>query len=111
MYNNLGGNNNMLGNMFGTKGNKVGTQVDALAINARTKIDSAINTLKTSDMIEMQFANLSQMAKASGDMNLAMQFDMLKSMIDQMQNNAVMMLNEAKQDLMRIDQATDLIQY
>ena len=109
MYNTLGGND-MIG-MFGTKGNKVGTQVDMLANNARTKIDGAINTLKTSDMIEMQFTNLSQLAKASGDMNLSMQFDMLKSMIDQMQNNAVMMLNDAKQDLMRIDQATDSIQY
>ena len=97
--------------LFGNKGNKVGTQVDAIAMNARTKIDSAINTLKTSDMIEMQFTNLSQMAKNSGDMQMAMQFDMLKGMIDQMQNNAVMMLNDAKQDLMRIDQVTDTIQY
>lgn len=110
MYYNTGGNE-MLGNMFGTKGNRVGTQVDMLANNARTKIDGAINTLKTSDMVEMQFTNLSQMAKASGDLNLAMQFDMLKQMIDQMQNNAVMMLNDAKQDLLRIDQTTDAIQY
>ena len=108
MYNYAGGND-MIG-MFG-KGNKVGTQVDMLANNARSKVDNAIMTLKNADMIEMQFAQLSQMAKASGDMQMSMQFDMLKSMIDNMQNQAVMQLNDAKQDLLRIDQATDAIQY
>lgn len=96
-------------NMFG-KGNKVGSQVDMFAGQAKSKIDNAIMTLKQSDMIEMQFTNLSQMAKAGGDMQLAMQFDMLKSMIDNMQNQVVAQLNDAKQDLMRIDQATDVIQ-
>ena len=68
-------------------------------------------TLKNSDMIEMQFSQLSQMAKAEGNIGLATQFEMLKTMIDNMQNQTVMMLNDAKQDLMRIDQATDSIQY
>lgn len=100
----------MMNNLFG-KGNKVGTQVDMYANNAKAKIDNAIMTLKTSDMVEMQFTNLSQMAKASGDMQLSMQFDMLKQMIDNMQNQVVMQLNDAKQDLIRIDQSTDAIQY
>ncbi len=110
MYDYIGGND-MLGSMFGTKGNRVGTQVDMLANNAKTKIDNAIMTLKNSDMIEMQFSQLSQMAKAEGNIGLATQFEMLKTMIDNMQNQTVMMLNDAKQDLMRIDQATDSIQY
>lgn len=103
--------NDMSFGMFGNRGNKVGTQVDMLANNARSKVDNAIMTLKNADMIEMQFTQLSQMAKASGDMQMGMQFDMLKTMIDNMQNQAIMQLNDAKQDLMRIDQATDAIQY
>lgn len=93
------------------KGNKVGSQVDMYAGQAMSKLDNAIMTLKQSDMIEMQFTNLSNTAKACGDSTLAMQFDMLRGMIDNMQNQVIMQLESAKQDLRHIDQATDTIQY
>lgn len=93
------------------KGNKVGSQVDMYAGQATSKLDNAIMTLKQSDMIEMQFANLANTAKACGDPTMAMQFDMLRGMIDNMQNQVIMQLESAKQDLRYIDQATDTIQY
>ena len=62
-------------------------------------------------MIEMQFTTLANMAKTMGDATMAMQFEMLKGMVDNMQNQVVMQLESAKQDLRNIDQATDSIQY
>lgn len=93
------------------KGNKVGSQVDMYAGQAMSKLDNAIMTLKQSDMIEMQFTSLANMAKSMGDATMAMQFEMLKGMVDNMQNQVVMQLESAKQDLRCIDQATDTIQY
>lgn len=108
MYNNLGGTS-MIG-MFG-KGARVGNEVDMYAGQAKAKVENAILTLKQSDMIEMQFASLSNMAKASGDAGLGMQFDMLKGMIDNMQNQVVMQLQGVIQDLVKIDNTTDKVQY
>lgn len=93
------------------RGNKVGSQVDMYAGQAMSKIDNAIMTLRQSDMIEMQFTTLANMAKTMGDATMAMQFEMLKGMVDNMQNQVVMQLESAKQDLRNIDQATDSIQY
>lgn len=93
------------------RGNKVGSQVDMYAGQAMSKLDNAIMTLKQSDMIEMQFTTLANMAKTMGDATMAMQFEMLKGMVDNMQNQVVMQLESAKQDLRNIDQATDTIQY
>ena len=93
------------------RGNKVGSQVDMYAGQAMSKIDNAIMTLRQSDMIEMQFTTLANMAKTMGDATMAMQFQMLKGMVDNMQNQVVMQLESAKQDLRNIDQATDSIQY
>ncbi|MGL5713014.1 MAG: hypothetical protein ACRCX2_08350, partial [Paraclostridium sp.] len=75
------------------------------------KVENAIMTLKQTDMIEMQFSSLSNIAKASGDAGMAMQFDMLKGMIDSMQNQVTMQLQSVIQDLQRIDNATDKVQY
>lgn len=108
MYNTLGGNN-MIG-MFG-KGARVGNEVDMYAGQAKAKVENAIMTLKMSDNIEMQFNSLAQMAKASGDLGLASQFEMLKNSIDMMQNQVVMQLNGVIQDLQKIDNATDKVQY
>lgn len=93
------------------RGNKVGSQVDMYAGQAMSKLDNAIMTLRQSDMIEMQFTTLANMAKTMGDATMAMQFEMLKGMVDNMQNQVVMQLESAKQDLRNIDQATDTIQY
>lgn len=107
MYNT--GGNNMIG-MFG-KSARVGNEVDMYAGQCKSKIENAIMTLKQSDMIEMQFNTLAQMAKASGDVALASQFDMLRQSIDMMQNNVTIQLQGAIQDLQRIDSATDKVQY
>lgn len=107
MYNT--GGNNMIG-MFG-KSARVGNEIDMIAGQAKAKVENAIMTLKQSDMIEMQFNTLCNMAKASGDVQLASQFDMLKNMIDMMQNQVTMQLQGVVQDLQRIDSATDKVQY
>lgn len=95
--------------MFG-KSARTGNEIDMYVGQIKAKVNTAKMTLKQSDMIEMQFAQLADMAKRSGDAQLVMQFEMLKSLMDNMQNNTVSILNEIEQDLQKIDSATDKIQ-
>lgn len=100
----------MFGSMLGGKGARVGNEVDMYVGQLKSDVMNLQMTLKQSDMIENQFGMLSQMAKASGDANLVMQFDMLKNLMDSMQNNCVAISNQMLQKLQLIDSATDKIQ-
>lgn len=95
--------------MFG-KSSRTGNEIDMYVGQIKAKVGNAKMTLKQSDMIEMQFAQLAEMAKRSGDAQLVMQFDMLKNLMDNMQNNVTMILTDIETDLQKIDSATDKIQ-
>lgn len=95
--------------LFG-KASRTGNEIDMYVGQCRTKIESAILTLNQSDMVEMQFAQLVQLANNSGDPQMASQFSMLKNTIDMMQKQSTTMLNKAMEDLTLIDKATDKIQ-
>lgn len=96
--------------MFFGKSAKVGNEVDMVAGQVKAKCQNVVLTLKQSDMIENQFTQLIELAKRSGDAQLVMQFEMLKSMMDNMQNTVTMQMNEIIQDLNKIDAVTDKIQ-
>ena len=96
--------------MFFGKSAKVGNEIDMVAGQIKAKAQNVVVTLKQSDMIESQFANLIELAKRSGDAQMVMQFEMLKGMMDNMQNTVTMQMNEIIQDLNRIDQITDKVQ-
>lgn len=96
--------------MFFGKSAKVGNEIDMVAGQIKAKAQNVVVTLKQSDMIEAQFTNLIELAKRSGDATLVMQFEMLKGMMDNMQNTVTMQMNEIIQDLNRIDQITDKVQ-
>ena len=96
--------------MFFGKNAKVGNEIDMVAGQIKAKAQNVVVTLKQSDMIESQFANLIELAKRSGDAQMVMQFEMLKGMMDNMQNTVTMQMNEIIQDLNRIDQITDKVQ-
>lgn len=96
--------------MFFGKSARVGNEVDMVAGQIKSKCQNVIMTLKQSDMIEAQFAQLIEIAKRSGDAQLVMQFEMLKQMMDNMQNNVTMQMNDIIGDLNRIDQLTDKVQ-
>lgn len=76
----------------------------------KAKAQNVVVTLKQSDMIEAQFANLIELAKRSNDPQMVMQFEMLKQLMDNMQNTVTMQMNEIIHDLNRIDQITDKVQ-
>ena len=95
--------------LFG-KSAKVGNEIDMVAGQIKAKAQNVIMTLKQSDMIEAQFSNLIELAKRSNDPQMVMQFEMLKQMMDNMQNNVTMQMNDIIQDLNRIDQITDKVQ-
>lgn len=99
----------MINMLFG-KSAKVGNEIDMVAGQIKAKAQNVVITLKQSDMIEAQFANLIELAKRSGDTQLVMQFEMLKQLMDNMQNTVTMQMNEIIQDLNRIDQITDKVQ-
>ena len=96
--------------MFFGKNARVGNEIDMVLGQVKAKADNVIITLKQSDMIEAQFANLEEMAKRSGDAQLVMQFGMLRQLMDNMQNTVTAQLNDIVVDLNRIDQITDKIQ-
>ena len=92
------------------KSQRMANNVDMYVGQCRTKIESAKMTLGQSDMVEMQFEQLIQLAKQSNDPQMASQFSMLKNTIDMMQRQAITMLDNAIEDLAKIDKATDTIQ-
>ena len=96
--------------MFFGKNARVGNEIDMVLGQVKAKANNVIITLKQSDMIEAQFANLEEMAKRSGDAQLVMQFGMLRQLMDNMQNTVTAQLNDIVVDLNRIDQITDKIQ-
>ena len=96
--------------MFFGKRAKVGNEVDMVVGQIKAKCNIVVMTLKTSDMIEAQFTQLVELAKRSGDAQMVMQFEMLKGLMDNMQNNVTMQMNEIINDLNRVDQITDKIQ-
>lgn len=96
--------------MFFGKSARVGNEIDMVLGQIKAKANNVIITLKQSDMIEAQFANLEEMAKRSGDPQLVMQFGMLRQLMDNMQNTVTAQLNDIVVDLNRIDQITDKIQ-
>lgn len=96
--------------MFFGKSARVGNEVDTVAGQVKAKCQNVVLTLKQSDMIENQFTQLIELAKRSGDAQLVMQFEMLKGMMDNMQNTVTMQMNEIVQDLNKIDAITDKIQ-
>lgn len=96
--------------MFFGKSAKVGNEVDMVAGQIKAKCQNVVMTLKTSDMIEAQFMQLIELARRSGDAQMVMQFEMLKGLMDNMQNQVTMQMNEIIQDLNKIDQITDKIQ-
>ena len=95
--------------LFG-KSVKIGNEIDMVVGQIKAKANNVVITLKQSDMIEAQFTNLVDLARKSGDTQLVMQFEMLKQLMDNMQNTVTLQLNEIIQDLNRIDQITDKIQ-
>lgn len=99
----------MINMLFG-KSAKVGNEIDMVAGQIKAKAQNVVITLKQSDMIEAQFTNLIELAKRSGDTQLVMQFEMLKQLMDNMQNTVTAQMNEIIQDLNRIDQITDKVQ-
>ena len=99
----------MINMLFG-KSAKVGNEIDMVAGQMKAKAQNVVITLKQSDMIEAQFTNLIELAKRSGDTQLVMQFEMLKQLMDNMQNTVTAQMNEIITDLNRIDQITDKIQ-
>lgn len=96
--------------MFFGKSTKVGNEVDMIAGQIKAKCQNVVMTLKTSDMIEAQFMQLIELARRSGDAQMVMQFEMLKGLMDNMQNQVTLQMNEIIQDLNKIDQVTDKIQ-
>ena len=96
--------------MFFGRSARVGNEIDMVLGQVKAKANNVIRTLKQSDMIESQFANLEEMAKRSGDAQLVMQFGMLRQLMDNMQNTVTTQLNDIVADLNRIDQMTDKIQ-
>lgn len=96
--------------MFFGRSARVGNEIDMVLGQIKAKANNVIVTLKQSDMIESQFANLEEMAKRSGDAQLVMQFGMLRQLMDNMQNTVTTQLNDIVADLNRIDQMTDKIQ-
>lgn len=95
--------------LFG-KSAKVGNEIDMVVGQIKAKANNIVITLKQSDMIEAQFTNLVDLARKSGDTQLVMQFEMLKQLMDNMQNTVTLQMNDIVQDLNRIDQITDKIQ-
>ncbi len=95
--------------LFG-KSTKVGNEIDMVVGQIKAKANNIVITLKQSDMIEAQFTNLVDLARKSGDTQLVMQFEMLKQLMDNMQNTVTLQMNDIVQDLNRIDQITDKIQ-
>jgi hypothetical protein len=96
--------------LFG-KGARTGNEIDMYVGQCKSDVQSLKMSINQSDMIEMQFAQLSEMAKRSGDVQLAMQFDMLKQMLDNAQRNNLQIISGLEQKLQLIDNATDKIQY
>ena len=95
--------------LFG-KSAKVGNEIDMVAGQIKAKANNVIMTLKMSDMIESQFTQLVDLAKRSGDAQMVMQFEMLKGLMDNMQNQVTTQLNDIINDLNKIDSITDKIQ-
>lgn len=95
--------------LFG-KSARVGNEIDMVVGQAKAKCANIAITLKQSDMIEVQFAQLTELAKRSGDTQLVMQFEMIKQLMDNMQNTVTMQVRELEQDLNKIDTITDKIQ-
>lgn len=95
--------------LFG-KSARVGNEIDMIVGQAKAKCSNIVITLKQSDMIEAQFSQLVELAKRSGDTQLVMQFEMIKQLMDNMQNTVNMQIRELEQDLNKIDAVTDKIQ-
>lgn len=95
--------------LFG-KSARVGNEIDMIVGQAKAKCNNITITLKQSDMIEAQFSQLVELAKRSGDTQLVMQFEMIKQLMDNMQNTVTMQVRELEQDLNKIDAVTDKIQ-
>lgn len=95
--------------LFG-KSARVGNEIDMIVGQAKAKCANIAITLKQSDMIEAQFTQLVELAKRSGDTQLVMQFEMIKQLMDNMQNTVTMQVRELEQDLNKIDAVTDKIQ-
>lgn len=95
--------------LFG-KSARVGNEIDMVVGQAKAKCTNIAITLKQSDMIEAQFTQLTELAKRSGDTQLVMQFEMIKQLMDNMQNTVTMQVRELEQDLNKIDTITDKIQ-
>lgn len=94
-----------------SKGAKTGNEIDMYVGQIKSDVMNLKMSINQSDMIEMQFAQLSEIAKRSGEVQLAMQFDNLKMMLDNAQKNNLMILANIEQKLQMIDNATDKIQY
>ena len=97
--------------MFFGKSARVGNEIDMYVGQIKSDVMNLKMSINQSDMIEMQFAQLSEIAKRSGDVQLAMQFDMLKQMLDNTQRNNLQILSSMEQKLQMIDNATDTVQY
>lgn len=97
--------------MFFGKSARVGNEIDMYVGQIKSDVMNLKMSINQSDMIEMQFAQLSEIAKRSGDVQLAMQFDMLKQMLDNTQRNNLQILSSMEQKLQMIDNATDKVQY
>lgn len=100
----------MIGGMFGTKGARVGNEVDMYVGQLKSDVMNLKMTLKQSDMIESQFNQFAELAKMSGDAQMCMMFDNIRQQMDTMQNNALMIASQMEQKLQMIDNATDKIQ-
>ena len=96
--------------MFFNKSAKVGNEVDMVVGQIKAKANNIVMTLKMSDMIEGQFAQLVELAKRSGDAQMVMQFEMLKGLMDNMQNQVTAQINDIINDLNKVDKITDKIQ-
>lgn len=97
--------------LFGNvKNQKMANNVDMHVGQCKTMIESAIMTLKQSDMVEQQFEGLVSLAKQSNDPQMASQFSMLRNTIDMMQRQTEAHLNKALDQLTQIDKVTDTIQ-
>lgn len=100
-----------MNDMFFGKSARVGNEIDMYVGQIKSDCMNLKMSINQSDMIEMQFAQLSEMAKRSGDLQMAMQFDMLKQMLDNAQRNNLQIISSMEQKLQMIDNATDKVQY
>src|SRR5574342_702055 len=96
------------GNMFGMgmKSARVGDQIDAEVVGAKTVVASTKMVAQQFDFVESQLQQFAQMI-GQADPMAAMQFQNLQQQINNIQSQIVNNLTQVEQSLVKIDGLTD----